>query len=438
MNGDGYPGNEGEDDDGDGLTDEDGNDLLPSDPNYDWSYASDDDENGYKDDCNGWNFKDDNNDPDDPYGHGTLCIGVAAASTDNTVGVAGVSWNSKIMPLRTWMGSMAAHRKAFIYAADNGADVLNCSWGLGGGSTLVVFGVKTARNEGRDGKGCIISAGAGNEGLSAGGYLTPLAKNDQVIAVAASENTDRRWVESSYGSKLDVIAPGRAIVTTEKGGGYVTNGVAGTSVACPNVAGLAALLLSRDSNLTGAEVQSLIQSSAEDEVGPSSDPTPHMVDSTGWDENYGWGRVNIYQGLQAADQGIDRFEVMPDGSDAGIAIDEFGFMYLSGSLKGTNVPTPNQTPIPTPNPNEAEFVIKDSSGNAVAIILQPEPAAGQTPTPKLDMYIAGEVYIRTTVPTPNPSDAEFIVRDGDGTPVALINDSGNLYLKGEYYNESNP
>ncbi|MCA9442328.1 MAG: S8 family serine peptidase, partial [Candidatus Omnitrophica bacterium] len=290
----------------------------------------DDDENGFTDDIRGWDFENstvENPDPnpDDDEGHGTNCAGVAAAETDNSAGVAGVSWNSRLMAIKgldeNGNGNDYNLADGIEYAWKNGADVISCSWGDSDTQVHELANViKDARNQGRDGKGCVLVFASGDPSgtITYPGYL------DQLIAVGATDEDDVRWTSSRYGSSLDVMAPGGVskIVTTNIGGGY-TESFGGTSASCPQVAGLAALLLSQNPDLRASEVQSLIQASAEDKG------------STGWDQYYGWGRINAYNALATetplpgSPRSLDRFEIR-NGSPTPTplaAFDQFGFLY---------------------------------------------------------------------------------------------------------------
>lgn len=88
----------------------------------------------------------------------------------------------------------------------------------------------------------------------------------------------------------------------------------------------------------------------------------------------------------------------------------------------------NYTPIPTPHPAKDEFYLKNDEGTPIALF---DGEIG-------DFFIGGDVYVHQTIPTPNPSIDEFRINSPDGTPVVLINGDGDMYLKGDYYNESAP
>lgn len=472
ANVDGRPGVMGFDDDGDGLTDEDSMGRQPGEFGYSNDLVNDDDENGYNDDIFGYDFagsdgSDPDSDPDDVFGHGTGCAGLVAAESNNNVGVAGVCWNCKTMAVKlgtddgAWV-SVEVAAESICYAVDNGASVLSNSWSSPGTDPILVDCIKYARNSGRNGKGCVIVFASGNYGYLFTSPNFP-ALLDQVISVGSTTENDTIWTYSQWGSQLDVVAPSNTtgcgqtstLVTTDvvgSGGcnsgsypdflddGY-TRFFGGTSGACPQVAGLAALILSQNPELRAAEVQSLIQAGAQDQVGPTPVSTPTSgEDVEGWDAYYGWGRINAHTALAmetalpGPTRGLSRF-VLGNGSPTPTplaAFDQFGFLYLTGNLKGTHVPTrynvQNQTPIPTPDPTKDEFYLQNGDGTPVALF---DAENG-------DLFIAGEVHTHRTVPTPHPSNGEFRVRNPEGTPVALITEEGDLYLRGDYFNESSP
>jgi len=267
----------------------------------------------------GYDFVDDDNDPDASIfwddAHGTACAGLIAARGDNAAGVTGVAWNCKIMPIRIIDGfafiTDADIATAFRWAATNGADIMNNSWGGLSAMPLVhdaIQDVTAPDGIGRGGLGCVVLGSSGNEG---GPVLWPGAY-DEVIAVGATDEFDVVWSYSGSGSQLDVTAPsgdldGDGLMwTTDLAGtpGYgnrnpaildYTDLMGGTSGACPVAAGVAALILSVAPDLTGAQVKDILQSSADDLGAP------------GRDNFYGHGRVNARTALCMA-TGLDHFE----------------------------------------------------------------------------------------------------------------------------------
>jgi thermitase len=219
---------------------------------------------------------------DDDQGHGTHVAGIAAASGNNGIGIAGVSWGAKVMPLKVLnyagSGTTADLAEAIVYAADNGAKVINMSLGdyCGSGWPNVEDAVNYAL-----GKGVLLVAAAGNTGSTP--VLCPAAING-VMAVGATDSSDSRAYYSTYGAALDVAAPGSGIYSTYYGGGYTT--FSGTSMASPHVAGLAALLWSFAPGMTSSEVEALIEQTADD------------LGSAGWDQYYGYGRINARRALE--------------------------------------------------------------------------------------------------------------------------------------------
>ncbi len=179
-----------------------------------------------------------NNDPDaqDDFGHGTHVAGLAAASTNNGVGVAGTGFNCKIMPVKVLSsgggGTFEWVASGITFAADNGAKVINMS--LGGPSPAPI--VETAVNYALT-KGCVVVASAGNNGNTDPNYPGFYAG---CIAVASTNQNDQRSGFSTYGNWVDVAAPGDAVLSTLLGGGYGNE--SGTSMAAPVTAGVVGLI----------------------------------------------------------------------------------------------------------------------------------------------------------------------------------------------------
>ena len=198
----------------------------------------------------GYNFVDDNRDTTDYNGHGTHVAGTIAQATNNEYGVAGVAPKAKIMPLKVLGdnggGTVADIAEAIMYAADNGATVINMSLGGGGESKTLADAIDYAY-----GKGVVIIAAAGNEGRNAAAYP---GRYPKVISVAATDATDNKADYSNFGAGVDIAAPGGS--SDGKDGKIIQEtidpdtrepvlmGFQGTSMAAPHVAGTAALIQS--------------------------------------------------------------------------------------------------------------------------------------------------------------------------------------------------
>ncbi len=264
--------------------------------------------------------------------HGTACAGVACA--DGNFGASGVAPRARLIPIRC-ASSLGSQQEAdaFVWAARNGADVISCSWGPVDGDftdpndpvhNQVVplpdntrVAMEFAISNGRNGKGCVIcfAAGNGNESVDNDGY----ASFDKVIAVAASNDQGKKASYSDFGGAVwcafpsnnyfPSITPG--IWTTDRSGpvgynpgggaslgdaaGNFTNNFGGTSSACPGVAGVAALIISRNPNLRWDEVKDIIKRSC-DQI----DTVEGQYDLNGRSPYYGFGRVNAKKAVQLA------------------------------------------------------------------------------------------------------------------------------------------
>lgn len=227
----------------------------------------------------GWNMYDNNATTSDVYGHGTAVAGVAAASTNNAMGVAGVGWNCSIMPIRisdtSGYGYSSTVANGLIWAADHGARVANVSYEFSTDSV-----VASAAKYFCD-KGGVVTMSAGNNSVT-----TTSSDNPYILTISASDSSDNITSWSNRGSNIDLAAPGASIYTTVRGGGY--SYWSGTSFSAPATAGAAGLVLSANPSLNGYQAQDVLKQSAND------------LGAAGWDNQYGWGRVNASNAVQAA------------------------------------------------------------------------------------------------------------------------------------------
>jgi len=227
----------------------------------------DDDGNGVIDDVYGYNAINNTGNPLDDNSHGTHCAGTIAAVGNNSSGVVGVAYGVKIMALKflsaSGSGSTSDAIKAINYAIaqkQKGVNirVLSNSWGGGGNSTSLQNAISQAASN-----GIMFIAAAGNEGANNDSISTYPANYNvsNVISVAAIDRAGNLASFSNYGSsKVHVAAPGVGILSTVTPNGYASYN--GTSMATPHVAGVAALLLSREPNLSVSTVKTRIISSA--------------------------------------------------------------------------------------------------------------------------------------------------------------------------------
>lgn len=218
----------------------------------------------------GWNIYNNNSNTSDVGGHGTTVAGTAAAVSNNGVGVASVCWGCMIMPIRVSDGSTGATYSAIAsglnWAADHGARVANISYIVSESATV------TSSAKYFQGKGGIVTSSAGNYST-----FSSASDNPYILTVSATDYNDALAGYSNTGNNVDLAAPGNSF-STIKGGTY--DSVSGTSFSAPIVAGVAALVLSVNPNLTPNQVQDILKQSADD------------FGSPGWDPSYGWGRVN--------------------------------------------------------------------------------------------------------------------------------------------------
>ncbi|MGH9000346.1 MAG: S8 family serine peptidase, partial [Acidimicrobiia bacterium] len=216
----------------------------------------------------GWDVVDDDSRPDDDHGHGTMVAGVAAARTGNGRGVAGVAWRGSIMPVKVMssegFATDADVAEGIVWATDHGADVINLSLAAPGSSTALQSAVDYALAG-----DVVVVAAAGNDASSVPNW--PAAARG-VIAVGAVDRSGARAAFSSFGSWVDLVAPGVELATTANDGGESYALADGTSFASPLVAGVALLVRAYDPGAGPAAVADRLVRSATDRGAPGPDP----------------------------------------------------------------------------------------------------------------------------------------------------------------------
>jgi len=252
--------------------------------------------------------------------HGTHVAGIVSAVKDNHLQVVGVAPNAKIMsvsnPLDPSANISAELASGISWAWKNGADVINNSWGDQGGyfyedlrSSILEDAISEAITQGRNGKGTIVLFASGNFSPK---IDYPAYANPDILVVGAIQSDKRRWVRSGYGKELDVVAPGVGILsTTPNNSLYSYNG---TSMACPHVAGVVALILSVNPNLMAKQVRDIIEQTAQRTGGYSYQDTYGRPNGT-WNNEMGYGLVDAYKALQKATiAGPDEFCLKTDAT----------------------------------------------------------------------------------------------------------------------------
>jgi thermitase len=254
----------------------------------------------------GWNTYNNNSTTTDVSGHGTAVAGTAGAASNNGVGVASVCWSCRIMPIRvsdmTGYATFSSIASGLTWAADHGARVANISYIVSDSSAV------TSAAQYFQGKGGVVTSSAGNYST-----FSNSLDNPYILTVSATDQFDVIYSYSNTGKNIDVAAPGDSF-STQMGGGYVSTG--GTSYSAPIVAGVAALVMSVNPQLSADQVQNIVKQSADD------------LGAAGWDPIYGTGRVNAARAVSMAVGGT--IDTLPP---------TIGFVYPTNGMNVSGVLT---------------------------------------------------------------------------------------------------
>lgn len=294
---------------------------------------------------------DNDSDPDDfhPNSHGTHVAGIAGAESDNGIGIAGVSWDAQIMPVKVFANgavttTTSTVAQGILHAVNHGADVINLSLGRGTPTFDMVYAIEYAvRHD------VVVVAAAGNGDNMLRTYPAVL---DGVIGVAATSPDDTKWSGSTYGSWVDVSAPGDSIHSTMIGG---YGSLSGTSMAAPHVAGLAALLLAQNPTWTPEQVEARIEESAD------------IFDDINVEYNYrmGSGRINVYKALRPIEiyeptacwtQMLLPLYIYPNHWDAPNYVWD-DVATANNQVPITAIINPEDGPVPPTHGNYADYVV---------------------------------------------------------------------------------
>jgi thermitase len=349
----------------------------------------------------------------DQYGHGTEVAGAAAAGTNNGVGVAGVAGAASIMPVRVTdsrgRATSASLASGIVWAADHGARVANLSFNSVAGNSTIRTAAEYAYNQ-----GMLVVAASGNCACA-----DPTPENPYVLSVSATDAADTVAYFSSTGAFVDLSAPGTNILTTARGGLYIAD--SGTSLASPIVAGVATLMFAANAALTPALATQLMEATAVDR------------DGVGYDEGFGYGRVDAAAAVAAAagyvpapdttapTVGID--SPLSGATVSGMAVidvtasDDVGVTKVDLYVDGVFFVTDNASPYSfawdtstVPNGSHTlNAVATDAAGNSagttpISVTVSNGPADTTPPTVSIGAPVAGATVSGTSTVSATAAD----------------------------------
>lgn len=325
----------------------------------------DDDNNGYIDDMRGWDCADNDNNPapnsptNSSFTHGTHCAGIAAAATDNNLGIASPGFSARIMAVKCASVGDGGLPSAYLgveYAIAAHANVISMSWG--GGAFSATF---QALFDEAHSAGIVCVAAAGNDNT-----LIPMypASYNHVISVASSDNNNQKSFFSNYGTSIDITAPGSNIMSTLAGSDNAYGNLSGTSMACPFVSGVCGMMICFNPNLTPDAILSCIQNSA----------TNIDANNASYIGQLGAGLINVEGVLQClqvppvAVIGVESVTYCPgqtvafSDNSVGYQITSRQWTFAGGTPATSTSPTPTVT-FATPGNHAVTLTVTNQYGN---------------------------------------------------------------------------
>ena len=254
----------------------------------------DNDNDGFVDNFCGWDVGSNDNNPQwGPIGHGTFVAGFVSAVPDNGIGISGVGYHIKTLPIKIddTQGSLIHDYEGIVYAADKNCAIINCSWG---GPVFTQFGQDVV-NYATFNRDVLVVAACGNSNNSV--WMYPSAYNI-VLSVAATDSMDVRWTQSSYGARVDLNAPGTFVYSTWPGNYYFSSH--GTSFSAPMVAAAAALVKSHYPWMNALQLG--------EQMRVSTDVIDTIAGNVPTKDYMGSGRLNMYKALVDTTSPAIRFE----------------------------------------------------------------------------------------------------------------------------------
>ena len=370
----------------------------------------------------------------DTMGHGTGVAGTIGALGNNGLGTVGMNWNASILPVKvddaSGVLSVANIAKGIIWAADNGAKIINLSLGTATDSVTLKNAIDYAYN-----KGCAIFAATGNDGKNSIYYP---ARYADVMAVGATGNATTRDPISSYGTGMGVVAI-TSYNTTTATKGY--QNMSGTSFSSPQVAGLASLILALNPKLTNEDVYSYIQQGAKPLLGGynietgygvidmgntlrlvKGNTTPPKIDTTAPVLTLqGSLSMELKQGAAFVEPGYTAI----DDTDGNITSKVSVTVSVNGAVTGavnTNVP----------GVYRLEYKVADAAGNTSSATRVVSVAAVDNTPPVLTLIGAQNMQIAQGQSYAEPGYTAFDATDGDLTSKVTVNGSVNANVSGTY------
>ena len=232
----------------------------------------------------GFNFYTDNTDTTDLCGHGTAIAGIIAATANNGLGIAGIAYNAKIMPIKVidddCVGSYSRLMEGIVYAVDHGVRIISITSGGGYDHVGLHEAIQYAES-----KGALVVVSAGNRGSDEPFYPGSYVES---FTVAGTDENDNSFDKTNFGQQIDLSAPATTIYSTYFHNGESTYAyMSGTSVAAPQVVGVAALVLAMEPELALGELQRMLVAATVD------------LGEPGWDPMFGAGRISATRAVAA-------------------------------------------------------------------------------------------------------------------------------------------